>query len=306
MSTIRCKLALLCLVLMVQSTSAVGPDGVVPVAPAIKSPPAARIDEQIGAQVPLDLTFKDEDGQPVTLGECTQGKVTILVPVYYRCPMLCTQTLNGLLEALRQMPLDYTAGGKFNVVTFSLDPKEHHSLGRDKKAVYLGEYGRPGAETGWRFLTGSEQSIKVLTEAIGYRYEYDRAFKEYNHPSGIIILTPDGKVARYFYGIGFDGEYRIPGGTTTLRLSLVEASEGKIGSLLDQLILACYRFDHTRGYSLQIMRVVQLSSVLTLVALVSWIVMSLRREHQALAKSPVPVLKGAIMQNEGQRSGSNS
>jgi protein SCO1/2 len=233
------------------------------------------------------------------------GKVTILVPVYYRCPMLCTQTLNGLLEALRQMPPDFTAGGKFNIVTFSLDPKEHHSLARDKKAVYLDEYGRPGAEQGWRFLTGTKETVQAVTEAVGYRYEYDRAFKEYNHPSGLIILTPEGKVARYFYGIGFDQEYKIPGGTTTLRLSLVEASDGKIGSLSDKLILLCYRFDHTKGYAFQIMRAVQIGGVLTLILMLTGITVALRRERRRRETlDPVAVAaETTTRQNDGPPSG---
>ncbi len=286
---------------------ATGADGIVPASNAAKAPPEARIDEQIGAQVPLDLVMRDEDEQPITIRECMDGKVTILVPVYYRCPMLCTQTLNGLLEALRQMPPDFTAGGKFNIVTFSLDPKEHHSLARDKKAAYLGGYGRPDTEKGWRFLTGSKESVKTLTEAVGYRYEYDRAFKEFNHPSGLIILTPEGKVARYFYGIGFDAEYKIPGGMTTLRLSLVEASDGKIGSLTDKLTLLCYRFDHTKGYALQIMRAVQIGGILTLVLMGTGIAVALRRERRGRAGSLTPATAetatNTTRQNDGLPSG---
>jgi len=273
-------LAILTGILHVEVVKASGFNGTFSGASPKKPAPAARIDEQIGAQVPLDLVFRDENEQPITLAECMNGKVTILVPVYYRCPMNCNETLNGLLDALRQMPPDFTAGDKFNIVTFSLDPKEHYTLARDKKAYYIAEYGRPGAEKGWRFLTGTQESVVALTEAVGYRYEYDRAFKEYNHPSGIIILTPEGKVARYFYGIGFDSEYRIPGGKTTLRLSLVEASDGKIGSLTDKLILLCYRFDHTKGYSLQIMRAVQIGGVITMIIMAVGITVALRRERR--------------------------
>src|SRR5262249_4748202 len=147
-----------------------------------------------------------ESERPITLREAMQGKVTILVPVYYRCPMLCTKVLNGLLDGLRAMPQNFTVGDKFNVVTVSMDPKEHADLGSAKKAAYLAEYGREGADAGWRFLTGKKESVAELLDAVGYRYEFDKAFKEYNHPSGIVILTPEGKVSRYFLGIGYDDD----------------------------------------------------------------------------------------------------
>jgi len=175
-------------------------------------------------------------------------------------------------------------GDKFNVVTVSMDPKEHADLGAPKKKAYLDEYGRPGAEDGWRFLTGKKEPIGELLSSVGYRYEFDKAFKEYNHPSGIVILTPDGTVARYFYGIGFDGEYKIPGGTTTLRLSLVEASDGKIGSLSDRLMLVCYRFDHlSKGYSLSVMRVVKVAGLATILAIGAGVTLAVRRERRRTA-----------------------
>src|SRR5262249_25104334 len=158
-----------------------------------------------------------------------------------------------------------------NVVTFSMDPKEHGDLATQKKSAYIEQYGRPNAEHGWRFLTGSKEAIAELNSAVGYRYEFDKVFQEYNHPSGIIILTPEGKVARYFYGIGFNDTYRVPGGTTTLRLSLVEASNGKVGSLLDKLTLLCYRFDTHNGYSLNVLRAVQLGGLVTLVLMLAGI-----------------------------------
>lgn len=258
------------------------------------APGAVGIDEKIGVQVNLDLVFRDESERPVTLREAMQGKVTVLLPVYYRCPMLCTKVLNGFLDALRKMPPDFTVGDKFNVVTVSMDPKEHADLGAPKKKAYLDEYGRAGAENGWRFLTGKKEVIGELLETVGYRYEFDKAFKEYNHPSGIILLTPQGKVFRYFYGIGFDETYKLaadpvagPDGkfeipTTTLRLSLIEASEGQIKpSLKDRLMLTCYRFDHlSKGYSLHVMRVVQVGGLLTLLLLGTGVGIALRRERR--------------------------
>lgn len=255
--------------------------------------PEAGITEQIGGQVPLDLTFRDENDQPITLGDAMAGKPTILVPVYYKCPMLCTEVLNGLLKALREMPNDFTAGNQFNVVTVSMDPKEHGDLARAKKKAYLhdqGGYGRAGADEGWRFLTGTKESIAGLLDAVGYRFEFDKMLKEFNHPSGIIILSPQGKVTRYFYGIGYDEEYKLAGDkvqkngvltqpTTTLRLSLIEAADGKDGSLLDKLRLMCYSYDQmNHGYSPNVMRLVQLGGIVTLMLVCAGVLLAVRRE----------------------------
>ncbi len=254
--------------------------------------PEAGISEMIGAQVPLDLTFRDENEQPITFGAAMAGKPTILVPVYYRCPMLCTKVLNGLLDALREMPQDFSAGGKFQVVTVSMDPKEHSDLARPKKKAYLDEYGRPGAEEGWRFLTGTEANIKALLDTVGYRFEFDKMMKEYNHPSGIIILSPQGKVTRYFYGIGYDGEFEVPGEkvmrngkltnpTTTLRLSLLEAADGKGGSLTlaERVLMLCYRYDQLhKGYSLNVLWAVRIGGIITLLAVAAGALFAVRRE----------------------------
>ena len=250
--------------------------------------PNVGFDEHIGAQVPLDLTFKDEAGKPITLRECVGGKPTVLVFTYYRCPMLCTQVLNGLVDAMK--PMSESVGKEFNVVTVGFDPKETPAQAAQKKASYLEAYGRPGAETGWRFLTGAQTPIKILTETVGFKYEFDKAFKEYNHPSGIVLLTPEGKVSRYFYGISYGGEYKtadpardfqVPGGATTLRLSLVEAGEGKMGSLWDRVVMSCYRFDHlSKGYALDIMRVVRAGGVLTVVLIAGTAVFFLRRDRR--------------------------
>jgi protein SCO1/2 len=174
-------------------------------------------------------------------------------------------------------------------VTLSFDPKETAGLAQEKKNSYLAAYGRPGAEAGWHFLTGKvgntprqkEATILQLTDAVGFRFVYDKVFKEYDHATGVVVLTPEGKVARYFYGIKYDGEYRVPGGSTTLRLSLVEASEGKVGSLLDRLILRCYRFDHLeRKYSLNIMLVVRAAGVVTVVSLGAMVMFFLIRDRR--------------------------
>lgn len=281
-----------------------GPSGLVEAAPVAKDEPdrdKVRIDQRLGNQVPLDLVFRDESERPISLREAMNGKVTILVPVYFRCPMLCTKVLNGLLDALRGLSneYDFVAGNQFTVLTVSMDPKEHADLGAPKKAAYIAEYGqldpKDPYEKGWRFLTGKKEPVAELLDAVGYHYEFDKAFKEYNHPSGIIILTPQGKVSRYFLGIGYDDDdpqvprdgegKRIAAPTwKTLKLSLVEASDGKIGSLADNLLLICYRFDHlSQGYSLRVMRVVQLGGVVTLVAIGAWLTVAIRRDRRRRA-----------------------
>ncbi len=289
-------------------------DGVVPAHDPKKTTlSAARIDEQIGAQVPLDLVFRDENDQPIALKDCIGDKPTILVPVYYRCPMLCTKILNGLLETLREMPDDFSVGRQFNIVTVSMDPKEHGGLAKEKKAAYVGQYGRPGAENGWRFLTGTKDACASLLGAVGFHYEFDKMLKEYDHPSGLVILSPQGKVTRYFYGIGYSGEFEMPsdawGGkgpkpelteaelrqrndpdpekrrkftraTTTLRLSLIEAADGKGGSLWDKFTMLCYRYDALhQGYSLNVLRIVQLGGVITLLLIAGGTLLAFRRER---------------------------
>jgi protein SCO1/2 len=255
-----------------------------------RSNPDVGIDDKVGQQVPLDLVFRDENGSPIILGDCIGGKPTILVLAYYRCPMNCTDVLNGLVDALRVMPSDFSAGGAFNIVTVSFDPKEQPDLARLKKQSYLELYGRPGAENGWRFLTGAKEPIAQLTDAVGFRYVYDKVYKEYDHPIGVMVLTPEGKIARYFYGINYGGEYRVPGGTTTLRLSIVEASDGKVGSLLDRIILTCYRFDHLESkYSLNILLAVRVGGILTvlvLAAAVTFFVVRERRRNFARSQGP--------------------
>ncbi|MBX9622966.1 MAG: SCO family protein [Gemmataceae bacterium] len=250
--------------------------------PATRSAnPDVTIEDKVGQQVPLDLTFRDENGEDVTVGQMIGGKPTILVLAYYRCPMNCTDVLNGLTDALKAFPPDFAVGQQFNVLTVSFDPKEQPGLAREKREWYLREYGRPGAEAGWHFLTGKKEPIGQLTDAVGFKFVYDKAFKEYDHPIGVVVLTPEGKVARYFYGVKYDGEYRVPGGSTTLRLSLVEASDGKVGSLVDKLILSCYRFDALEHrYSMTVLGAVRVGGILTVAGLVVAVVVFRVRERR--------------------------
>ncbi len=263
--------------------------------------PEVRIVEHVGDQLPMDLVFRNERNEEVTLGQCVGGKPTILVLAYYRCPMNCTDVLNGLVDALRAFPPGFDAGTQFNVVVVSFDPKEQPSLAADKKKYYLDEYTRgrdmPNAEAGWFFLTGRREPIRQLTEAVGFGYSYDKVFKEYDHPSGVTVITPGGTISRYFYGIKYDGNYRVPGGTTTLRLSLVEASEGKVGSLLDRLILRCYRFDYqSHKYTPNVMLAVRaagVATVLLLIAAVGYFKVRERRSAAARGGADVKPEEGA-------------
>jgi protein SCO1/2 len=301
----RTLLPLLALLLLPAAALAQpGSRGLVPAAPLRGANPEVGIDEKIGEPIPLDLQFRDETGRPILLRDCfLSGKPAILVLGYYRCPMLCSQVLNGLLDAMKPMPL--TAGKDFAVVNVSFDPKEHHEIASDKKKAFVAEYGRPEAEAGCRFLTGDRRAIDELTAAVGFRFQFDKVYKEYDHPSGLIILTPDGKVARYFYGISYSGEYKVATEgevpqTTTLRLSLVEASDGKVGSILDRLILSCYRFDHLeRRYSFNILLAVRVGGVLMIVALAGVIYLVVRGSRRASAKAAVAVGETADRPAEG-------
>jgi len=216
------------------------------------------IDQRLNEQVPLDLPFRDENGNTVRLGDYFGQKPVILSLVYYDCPMLCTTSLNGLDQSLKE--IKFNLGTDFNVVTVSFDPTEQPALANAKKAVYVGLYGRPGAAAGWHFLTGDQESIRRLTQAVGFRYNYDPTIKQFIHATGIIVLTPQGKIARYFYGIQY------PAGN--LRLALVEASQGKIGNPVDEVILYCCEYDPMTGkYSLIISRVLQIGAAITIVSL---------------------------------------
>lgn len=233
-------------------------------------------DQRLNEQVPLDLAFTDSNGQQVRLGDYFhRGKPVILVLVYFQCPKLCNVVLNGLTQGMLEMSL--TAGEKFEVVTVSFDPREHWPLAASKRESYLRRYGRPAAKHGWHFLTGEPDAIAALTQAVGFRYRYDSLRDQFIHASGITILTPQGKISRYFYDVRYSGR--------DLRLGLVEASQNKIGSPIDQILLYCFHYDANLGkYSATVMNFVRLGGVLTLVAiggLVWFLRRSLRNGHTA-------------------------
>jgi len=196
------------------------------------------IDQKLNQSIPLDLDFKDEFGRAVKLRDFFHtGKPVILAPVYYRCPMLCTQILNGVAGALKAVSLD--PGKDFEVVAISFDPKDTPETAASKKQTYLRRYGRANSTNGWHLLTGDEANIKPLMDALGYRYKYDPKTDQYAHASGIMVATPDGRLSRYFYGV----EYA----PVDVRLGLVEASHGKIGNPVDQILLFCFHYDPATG-----------------------------------------------------------
>ena len=229
--------------------------------PAGVRPPMLRdvgIDQLLNNQVPLDLQFTDESGRNVTLKEYFTGKPVLLTLVYYDCPQLCNQVLNGATGALKTLPM--TPGKEYTWLTVSFDPREQPPLAAAKKDSYIQRLGKPGAAAGWHFLTGTEPAIKALAQAVGFRFLWDPAKKQYAHASGVMVLTPEGKVSRYFYGI----EYA----PRDLRLAFVDASSGKVGTLADQIMMYCYMYDPESGtYGLVLMRVLRIFASLTLATL---------------------------------------
>jgi protein SCO1/2 len=221
------------------------------------------IEQRLNEQLPLDAEFRDESGRTVRLGEYFTNRPAILVLAYYDCPMLCTQVLNGVVGSLKAVPFE--AGKDFAVVVVSFDPRETPALAAAKKEEYMRRYNRAGAGAGWHFLTGDEANIKRLTEAVGFKYHYDEATKQFAHASGIMVATPQGKLSHYFYGIEYAPK--------DLRLSLVEASANRIGSPVDQLLLYCYHYDPTTGkYGLIIMNVARVAGALTVVGILALLI----------------------------------
>jgi protein SCO1/2 len=247
-------------------------------APAARAQaPATRIlreigfDQRLGETVPLDLAFRDEAGRTVRLGDYFDKKPVVLSLVYYDCPMLCTLTLNGLTAALGRLPFD--VGKEFQVITVSFDPRETPSLAAAKKKAYLHRYARPTAAEGWHFLTGEPAAIDQLTKAVGFRYVWDADTRQFAHAAGILVLTPEGRIARYLYGIEYAPK--------DLRLALVETSAGRVGSPVDQLLLYCYHYDPATGrYGPAVMSLLRAASGATVLVLAAAISLMWRRERK--------------------------
>ena len=228
-------------------------------------------DQHIGATVPLDTVFRDETGRSVRLGDYFGPRPVVMVFAYYNCPMLCTQVISGLTSALRTLSLE--PGKDFEIVTVSFDPRDTPTTATEKKDVFVERYHRAGAAAAWHFLSGGQASIDRLTKAAGFRYVWDAPTKQFAHPTGIIVLTPDGRLARYLFGI----EY----GPRDLRYALVEASNGRVGSAVDALLLYCYHYDPMTGrYGLVILRAMRIAGAATVLALGTFIVVMVRRERR--------------------------
>lgn len=229
------------------------------------------LDQKLGGQVPLGLSFTNELGEKIQLSQLISDKPVVLTLVYYECPMLCNQVLNSLLRALNVLTFDI--GTEFEVVTVSIDPGETHALAAQKKAEYLKNYRGNDAALGWHFLTGEQDQITQLAQAVGFRYEYEEKTDQYVHASGIIVLTPDGRIARYYYGIDFPPR--------DLRWGLVEAADGEIGNPVDQLLLLCYTYDPLTGkYGLFVRNSLRIGAIATVLALGTFIIVMLRRERE--------------------------
>ena len=212
------------------------------------------IDQKLNEQVPLDVVFKDEEGRDVRLGQFFKGKPVVLSLVYYTCPMLCNQILNGMLSSFRQ--ISFNAGEQFEVINVSFDPRDTPAIAAAKKQTYIKAYNRAGGEAAWHFLTGDEANVRRLADAVGFRYLWDEQTKQFAHASGIMILTPEGKLARYFYGVEYPPR--------DLRLGLVEASQNRIGTPVDTLMLYCYHYDPATGkYGAVVMNIMRVAGVFT-------------------------------------------
>jgi protein SCO1/2 len=248
--------------------------------PKVETPSGDRPDlikdvdfsQQLGAQLPLDATFRDENGRTLPLGDYFHhDKPIVLALAYYECPMLCTQVLNSMVTSLKV--LRYTAGRDFDVVVISFNPKEGAALAKAKKQAYVDDYGRPGTDAGFHFLTGDAESIERVTNAVGFKYKYDPRIQQYAHAAGITVITPEGKVSRYFYGIEF--------APRDVQFGLIDASKMKIGTLAEKVTFLCYHYDPATGkYGLVVTRLIQAGGALTIAAMGAFWFVMLRRERR--------------------------
>lgn len=258
-----------------------------PMSGGIMSPPAnmrppglefVGIEQQLNAEVPADLEFRDDLGNTVKLGDYFgKGRPVILNLGYYECPMLCGELLQGLSGSLRVLKFD--VGKEFDVITVSFDPHETTEMAAEKKRNIMKRYNRPGAEKGWHFLTGSAESINALTKSVGFQYQWDEKTKQYAHATAIVVLTPDRHIAEYFYGVEFSPK--------DLRLGLVQASQGKIGNVADQVLLYCYHYDPRIGkYGAVISNILRLAALATMLIVGAFVLIMFRADAGAAHKEP--------------------
>lgn len=249
-----------------------------PVRPEVLS--RAGFDQKLNAQIPLDLEFRDETGRTVKLGDYFGQKPVLINLAYFNCPMLCTLVINGVVDAVRDV--SFVPGQDYEILTISFDAREGHELAAAKKANYLKDLDRPGVEQGWHFLTGDEASIQALTAAVGFRFAWDEKAKEFAHASGIMVATPSGRLSHYLYGVLYPPR--------DVRLALVEASSGRIGNPVDQLMLFCFHYDPVAGkFSTGVMTVVRAGCLATIGAMSIFLVVMFRREassRRAIKQEP--------------------
>jgi len=231
--------------------------------------------QELGAQVPRDLVFTDSRGNEASLGSLTGDRPVVLALVYHRCPMLCSMVLEGLVRGLSGTSLD--VGEDFHVLVVSFDPADTPAEAASQKAQALRRYGRKGAEQGWHFLTGEPEAVEALTRAVGFRYSHDPATGEFAHAAGVVVLTPEGRVARYLFGVDF--------APRDLRLSLVEASQGAVGTPVDAILLYCFHYDPARGrYGAVVMNMLRLGGAVTVLLLGGTVLVLARRSRRREAR----------------------
>lgn len=253
----------------------------------LKQGPDALLDrvgiaQKLGEKLPLDARFTSSKGEATTLGDLMGDRPVILALVYYECPMLCTMVLNGMLKMMNVLKFD--VGKEYDVITVSIDPRETPLLAAEKKQVYLERYRRRGAEEGWHFLVGDEENVAALAEGVGFEYAYDETTDQFAHGSAIMVVTPDGRLSRYFYGIQYS--------PVDLRFALIEASSGQIGSLTDAILLTCFQYNPLDGtYSFAIMRVIRLAGVVTVLLIVGFVATNLLKERGKRTPKRVPAIE---------------
>jgi len=241
----------------------------------------------LNAQLPLDLAFRDEGGREVTLREYSGQRPVVLALVYYGCPMLCNQVEMGVVGTLKM--LSFTPGRDYEVVFVSFDPRENPAMAAQKKEAAMSHFGRRETASGWHFLTGSQESIDALTKAANFRYSFDTRINIFAHASGIMLLTPDGRISRYFYGVEYPSR--------DVRLGLLDASAGKIGTPIDRLLLYCFEYNpESARYSATILKIIRLGGLLTIVTIVAAILLFRRRDLRATSAKLQPPLHGGSAQ----------
>jgi protein SCO1/2 len=272
--------ALLALLLVPGATvCASGAPGSPPPESPLPLPPIKDVgfDQKLGDAIPLDLVFRDEAGKEVRLAQYFGKRPVVLSLVYFNCPMLCGMTTDGLVRSVRALRFD--VGVDFEILSISFDPRETDEMASEKKRTVMAQYGRKSGPEGWHFLTGSAASVAALTSAVGFRYVWDAEQKQFAHATGITLLTPQGRIARYFFGIEYPAK--------DLRLALIEASEERIGNVVDQLLLLCYHYDPKAGrYTATVRNLVRGAGALTFVLLAGFVTIMLRRERAAAGRPP--------------------